>query len=568
MKLPNRWASQLSSLAAWLGGALLLGLWFGAVSWWLVGALGLYVAYVLRQVYQLDRMLAGDKRARTFRTRGLWAEMSARADKLRAKARNRKKKYHRLLREVWDSTGVLRDGGIILNADHEILWCNPAAARLLGLDPSRDLGNRIDNLVRHPAFVRHLDEPKGEDVTIPSPIRQDAWLSVTLIPYGQNQRLAIVRDVTRQVKLETMRRDFIANASHELRSPLTVISGYLDSLAEEGDLPQSLAGPVGEMQRQAERMTQILTDLIELTRLESAEAAAREEFVDIGGMLQQIVDEFSKRAQGRRIELHLESDAALLGKEVELHSIAYNLIENAVRFTPPSGRIDITWRSTDRRASGEVLASADAEESAPETNGAIAPAVGANGNVHGEVDVEPQAKVHPDTEPSADLGALLRESADSERPDAGVSTHLDQQPSVAPPNIDAESKSGAKASVPAEAKASVPGGSEDADADAGAGIAIGGGAELIVADTGIGIPSDQISRVTERFYRIELGRSRATGGTGLGLAIVKHALERHGATLEIQSEEGQGSTFICRFPASRVVRRADDAMRHSERAIG
>lgn len=441
MRLPNRWASQLGFLTTWLCGAVLLGLWFGGVSWWIAGALALYVAHVLRQVYQLDRVLAGDKRSPSFETRGLWAEMLARVDKTRVKARNRKKKYHRLLREVWESTGVLRDGGIILNAEQEILWCNPAATRLLGLDPARDIGNRIDNLVRHPEFVRHLSDPKGEEITIPSPISLDAWLSVTLIPYGQDQRLAIVRDVTRHVKLETMRRDFVANASHELRSPLTVISGYIDSLADDDDFPSSLAGPVTEMRRQADRMTQILHDLIELTRLESAEPVARQEFVDAVGLLRQIVAELSSRAEGRVLELHAESDAALLGHEVELHSIFDNLIHNAVRFTPPPGRIDVTWR---------------------------------------------------------------------------------------------------------------------ADGD---------GAALVVADTGIGIPAEQVSRVTERFYRVDPGRSRATGGTGLGLAIVKHALQRHGATLEIESREGEGSTFTCRFPAARIARRGGDDERASKRAV-
>ena len=343
MRLPNRWASQLFGFAAWIAVAVLLGVWFGGISWWLVGALGLYVVHMLRNVYLLDRVLQGERQAPTFETRGLWAEMHARVDKIRGKARNRKKKYHRLLREVWDSTGALRDGGIILNAEHEILWFNPAATRLLGLDPARDIGNRLDNLLRHPDFVKTLHSASGEDVTVPSPQRNDEWLAITLIPYGQNQRLAIVRDVTRHMRLETMRRDFVANASHELRSPLTVISGYLDSLQDDDDIPTSWAAPVGEMRRQADRMTQILKDLIELTRLESAEKTARHDFVEVSTLLKQIVAELGQRFEGRTLELHLETDVALLGKEVEIHSIFYNLIHNAVRFTPAGGRVDVHW---------------------------------------------------------------------------------------------------------------------------------------------------------------------------------------------------------------------------------
>jgi two-component system phosphate regulon sensor histidine kinase PhoR len=433
--LPNRWASQLAALAVWLGAALALGLWFGGVGWWLVGALALYCAQTLRNVYLLDRVLEGHKRVPLFDTRGLWAETFARIDRLRAKARNRKKKYHRLLREVRESTNALSDGGIILNSEHEIVWFNSAAARLIGLHATTDIGHRLDNLLRHPDAVAYIAAPTPEPITIASP-KDDGWLAMQIIPYGREQRLAIIRDITREVSLERTRRDFVANASHELRSPLTVISGYLDTLADEAEMPPGWRGPVAEMQRQAERMTRILGDLLELTRLESAERSALHEFVDVLGMLKLIAKEFQTPGSRPSVTLSLETDAALLGSESELHSIFYNLVNNAVRFTPPTGSVRIAWRTEDDNAVFEV------------------------------------------------------------------------------------------------------------------------------ADTGIGIAPEQIPRITERFYRVDPGRSRASGGTGLGLAIVKHALQRHEGTLTIRSKEGEGSTFSCRFPASRLVFRAN-----AERAV-
>jgi two-component system phosphate regulon sensor histidine kinase PhoR len=428
--LPSRWASQIVALAALLAAALLLGWWFGRPAWWLFGATWLYLLFTLRHLYLLDQTLDGHRRMPLFETRGLWAEVFARVEKLRAKARNRKKKYHRLLREVRESTGALSDGGIILNADSEIMWFNPAASRLLGLSHVTDIGHRLDNLIRYPDFVAYLKQPSGDGITVPSPRHETGWLHVQIIPYGTDQRLAIIRDVTNEMNVERTRRDFVANASHELRSPLTVISGYLDTLSEAGDMPQAWQAPVAEMQRQAERMTRILRDLIELTRLESADASAARDFVDVSGLLELIVREFQGRP-GPTVELFLETDAALLGKESELHSIFYNLVNNAVRFTPPSGTVRITWRAID------------------------------------------------------------------------------------------------------------------------------GVAMLQVVDTGIGIPEEQIPRVTERFYRVDPGRSRASGGTGLGLAIVKHALARHEGELSIVSREGEGSTFSCRFPKDRVVVRSD-----------
>lgn len=430
MTLPSRWASQITALVALLATALILGWWFGRPGWWSFGATWLYLLFTLRHLYWLDRALDGHRRVPLFETRGLWAEVFARVEKLRTKARTRKKKYHRLLREVRESTGALADGGIILNADHEIMWFNPAAARLLGLSHATDIGHRIDNLLRHPDFAAYLQAPTGDGLTVASPRHETGWLHVQIIPYGTDQRLAIIRDVTNEKNVERTRRDFVANASHELRSPLTVISGYLEALGDAGDAPEAWRTPVAEMQRQAERMTRILRDLIELTRLESADASADRDFVDVAGMLKPIVREFDGRV-GPKVELLLQTDAALLGKESELHSIFYNLVNNAVRFTPPSGNVKVVWRAAD------------------------------------------------------------------------------------------------------------------------------GGAVFEVIDTGIGIAEEQIPRVTERFYRVDPGRSRASGGTGLGLAIVKHALQRHEGELVIASEEGKGSTFSCRFPRDRVVFRSD-----------
>jgi two-component system phosphate regulon sensor histidine kinase PhoR len=428
--LPNRWASQFAWLAIWVIAALSLGAWFGGMGWWLAGALALYLARLLRRVYLLDRVLEGATRVPLFEMQGLWPEMFARVEKIRAKARSRKKKYHKLLREVRESTGALSDAGIILNAENEIVWFNAAATRLLGLNPATDVGNRLDNLVRHPDFIAYLARPTPEPVTVPSPSDESGALMAQIVPYGKEQRLVIIRDITREIKLERMRRDFVANASHELRSPLTVIGGYLDALAEDEAMPPTWRGPIGEMQRQAERMTRILRDLIELSRLESSDRTDSDEVVDVARMLELIVGEFeSHGGEHAAVSLALDSDVSLLGNESELHSIFYNLVNNAVRFTPPTGTVRVEWRADDD------------------------------------------------------------------------------------------------------------------------------GAVFEVTDTGIGIPEEQIPRITERFYRVDPGRSRAVGGTGLGLAIVKHALQRHDGTLQIRSRESHGSTFTCRFPSQRVVSR-------------
>ena len=426
--MPNRWVSHFVYSGVWLALAFLAGIWLGNLAWWLVGALALYLAVTLRNLYHLDRALEKGAPVPS-ETRGLWAELYSVAIRLRSKSRHRKKRYRRLLREVRQSTRALHDGGIILNARNEILWCNRAAVRLLGLNLATDVGQRIDNLIRNPDFVSHLEDPGGDTVSIPSPAVDGGQLSVQIIPYGKAQRLAIIRDITREVRLERTRRDFVANASHELRSPLTVIGGYLDALAHDTGIPKGWSTPVAEMERQVSRMTGILRDLIELTHLESSPEEAPHDFVDVVGMLKFVEREFVSIPGLPGISVHFMTDFALLGSEAEVHSIFHNLVSNAVRFTPPEGTVEVRWERND--------------------NGAI----------------------------------------------------------------------------------------------------------FSVRDTGIGIPEECIPRVTERFFRVDPGRSRELGGTGLGLAIVKHALQRHGASLSIESEVGAGSLFACQFPDSRLVAR-------------
>ncbi|MDH3509025.1 MAG: phosphate regulon sensor protein PhoR, partial [Gammaproteobacteria bacterium] len=315
--MPKRWVSQLLALGAWLLVAGAVGLWFGQPAWWLVGALAFWLAATLYKLYDLDKALHGELAHPTLATTGLWAELLGRVGRYRRKASERKRKYHRLLREVRQSTGALRDAGIVLNDRHEIQWFNPAAGRLLGLETKRDKHQRIDLLIRDPDFVAYLNSDDDREIQMPSPQDPAEQLAVQILPYGRQQRLVILRDVTREHRLERMRRDFVANASHELRSPLTVLSGYLDSMVEDAAIPRTWRGPLDEMQRQSVRMANIIRDLLELSRLEATDSEANRKVVDVGAMLRQIHAEFTEEAADLGMSLEIEDDAALLGDETQ-----------------------------------------------------------------------------------------------------------------------------------------------------------------------------------------------------------------------------------------------------------
>jgi two-component system phosphate regulon sensor histidine kinase PhoR len=241
--------------------------------------------------------------------------------------------------------------------------------------------------------------------------------------------MLLARDITEIARVEAMRRDFVANVSHELRSPITVIVGFLEAFDDMPDLdPVEFRKHIPLMREQSDRIRRLVDDLLTLARLEN-EPENKEESVDVPAMARRLADEANAISQGRHhIELSLESGMRLIGNGQEIYSALANLVSNAVRYTPTGGHIGLRW------AAGEKQ-----------------------------------------------------------------------------------------------------------------------GMVFSVTDTGEGIEPQHIPRLTERFYRVDRGRSRATGGTGLGLAIVKHILQRHQARLRIDSVIGKGSTFSAVFPAERVI---------------
>jgi two-component system phosphate regulon sensor histidine kinase PhoR len=262
----------------------------------------------------------------------------------RRRARKFKRRYQRLVREFRKSTGALPDGGIILNDNFEIIRCNEQAQRLVGVHPKKDRGQRVDNILRDPRISQYLDsDARPETVEIESPVLDHTWLSCRLVPYGAEQHLLLVRDITETRKLIVMRRDFVANASHELRSPLTVISGYLDSLADDEALSRDWQKPIEQMQAQAARMNNIVKELLELSRLEASGPVRTDRAVDVCAILASSRKAYAGLDDTATVTVQCESSACLLGNEGEIESIVSNLLSNAIRHTRRDGAIALSW---------------------------------------------------------------------------------------------------------------------------------------------------------------------------------------------------------------------------------
>jgi two-component system phosphate regulon sensor histidine kinase PhoR len=326
--------------------AWLVGLIFGRVAFTLAIVLAVALGIQLRNFLRVDRWVRRRRLEDPPDIDGPWGELVAIIDRI-----YRRKQYHKLqvtglLREFRRLTTAMPEGAVLLGPEHEIMWFNPRAASWLHLRRKRDFGIRIENLVRHPSFVEYLQTGLPEEgVRVLEPGENKRWLAFNIVRTGEAERqLLIVRDVTREVQLEALRKDFVANASHELRSPLTVISGYLDALADDSSLDPTWTGPVQEMRRQAERMNLIINDLLELSKLEAGQKATQEAVVDIGALLALVRKEvMALEERPRKIAVTLDSDALLRGSEAELHSIVSNLVTNAAKYTPREGEIEMRW---------------------------------------------------------------------------------------------------------------------------------------------------------------------------------------------------------------------------------
>jgi two-component system, OmpR family, phosphate regulon sensor histidine kinase PhoR len=242
---------------------------------------------------------------------------------------------------------AMPDGVLVLDAEDHIVWANATAERYYGLDARRDAGQPIFNLVRNPDFVAYLKSGAyGQPFTLRLAHGEELVLSLRIVPYGQDEKLLLARDITQWERLETMRRDFVANVSHELKTPLTVVSGFLETIADGNVRLEESRGKqvLGLMRAQTDRMLRLIEDLLTLSALESSAQPARESAIDVHRLLGAIAEEARALSGGRHmVQLRLGPPATLWGDEHEMRSAITNLVSNAIRYTPRDGRITIEW---------------------------------------------------------------------------------------------------------------------------------------------------------------------------------------------------------------------------------
>ncbi|MDE0600889.1 MAG: ATP-binding protein [bacterium] len=315
---------------------------------------------------------------------------------------------------------ALPGGVLLVEADDQVAYSNSACRQMLGTveDPSGRLALRqIRGMVTR---ARGSDQFYEEILHRGYPERTLAVRAFTIDAEGRV--LLIVLDLTESRRVETMRRDFVTDASHELKTPVASVLASAEALqmALEND-PVSSRMFADRVLSAALRLSRLISDLLDLSRLEAQDPTADD--FDLEEVVISEVKPFVTSARQKDIAFSVETTAAAVrGSSAELGLAIRNLCDNALRYTEEGGRIAVTL---DRR---------------------------------------------------------------------------------------------------------------------------NGEAAVTVTDTGVGIPGRDLGRIFERFYRVDVARSRGTGGTGLGLALVKHVAERHGGKVTVESLLGEGSTFVLRIP--------------------
>lgn len=342
----------------------------------------------------------------------------------------------------------MNEGVIAVSGEGEVLLLNPAARQILGAGPEATSGRLFGEAVRHPDLqdvvrqVLNTGQPQSRELIVYVPSERHVKLhalSCRCAPGGVSGAasasrshaspgscaLLVLYDTTDLRRLEKIRQEFVANVSHELKTPITAIRGavetLLDGAARDPDRGQAFLTSISE---ETARLQRLVDDLLTLGQVESRQATLPKEPIPIEVFLKEQISRLQPLANAHRVTLKLEDapSGVLLADRNQLVQAVGNLIDNAIKYNHPGGQVAVR--------------------------------------------------------------ALLRD---------------DQ-------------------------------------------------CQVEVADTGIGIPPEDLPRIFERFFRVDKARSRETGGTGLGLSIVKHVAEAHGGSVQVESQPGKGSRFTLILP--------------------
>ena len=388
-----------------------------------ISILGLWVVYQSFQQERFLRWLKNSSYKISPNCYGVWKLIYSSAHSLLKKEDLQKSKLRNNLSAFRKVAEVMEDGILIIDNNNYILEINPRAEHYLNIRQEQDCGSNIINYIRHPSFAEYLLNGSINETIIIEDLSLDKKaLEFKLLTFDTNQKIILCRNVTKLRQLEVEKKDFVASASHELKTPLTIIKGYLETISEIEINKVEKNRMLAEMLLQTKRMDELINDLLLLSKL-NKNSIKNNRQTNISLLMSELSKLSANVDKNRHsIYFNVEDNVCVYGTEEALRSAFWNLINNAIIYTQKGGKIEISCLKSE-----------------------------------------------------------------------------------------------------------------------------GGKAVFAVCDNGPGIEAHHIDKLTERFYRVDSEDSRESRGTGLGLSIVNEIVQKHGASLKIESQPNIGSKFSIIF---------------------
>ncbi len=340
--------SQLFFILAFAG---MLGYWLGFFLPALLLVTLTILALQFQQIIKLADWLWQSKSISPPESEGIWGEIFDGLNRKIRRERTKQKKLSAQVRSFKDGAEALPDGAVVLSKDLIIIWSNNKALSLIGIRHPSDIGQRIDNLIRLPDFVDYLANGDfNEPCSIPSPVNSTIQIEIRLMPYGSKQFLLLARDISQIYRLESMRRDFVANVSHELKTPLTVVRGYLEMFEMSADeLNPHWQKAFVTMENQVTRMDKLVEQLLQLSRVESSRHTDKTQPLAMPKLVAGLIEDakWLNKEKQHQIKSKIDPTLDICGIESEIKSACANLIANAINYTPAGGEIFVSWVSID-----------------------------------------------------------------------------------------------------------------------------------------------------------------------------------------------------------------------------
>ncbi len=332
-----------SAFLGWLVGHVLLVMLFTTAS---------LVIWHYHHLFKLIHWLWQSKALSPPLSSGLWGHLYDGLYRQVKQYRSKHKQANEKIRRFRDGAEALPDAALMLSDELSIEWGNKKAQYLLGVRWPEDLGQRIDNLLRAPEFLEYLAHDSFESpCLLQSPVHTNTQLEIRIIAYGDHI-LLLARDVSNIQRLDAMRRDFVANVSHELKTPLTVVRGYVEMIqASNQTFDPHWLKAFSTIEGQVSRMDRLVEQLLNLAKVENKSSEPKQT-VNMVQLIKTLIDEVAwlNTEKQHEISLHIATDVAVVGFETELKSACANLISNAIAYTPARGSIEVSWQLLGNKA--------------------------------------------------------------------------------------------------------------------------------------------------------------------------------------------------------------------------